>query len=56
MNNISNIQNEQTKAIINQLKDNSNRQTSAIFSGTLLILSGVLVVNYLLIAIFLSFF
>jgi hypothetical protein len=33
MNNISNIQNEQTKAIINQLKDNSNRQTSAIFSG-----------------------
>ncbi len=50
MNNISNIQNEQTKAIINQLKDNSNRQTSAIFSGALLILSGVLVVNYLLIA------
>ena len=50
MNNISNIQNEQTKAIINQLKDNSNRQTSAIFSGTLLILSGVLVVNYSLIA------
>jgi ubiquinone biosynthesis protein len=50
MNNISNIQNEQTKAIINQLKDNSNRQTSAIFSGALLILSGVLVVNYSLIA------
>jgi hypothetical protein len=52
MNNISNIQNEQTKAIINQLKDNSNRQTSAIFSGALLLRIVALIVIF----IFLSFF
>jgi ubiquinone biosynthesis protein len=45
MNNISNIQNEQTKAIINQLKDNSNRQTSAIFSGKVLPLPISLIVG-----------
>ena len=50
MSNISNIQSEQTKAIIDQLKDNSNRQTSAIFSGALLILSGILALNNLLVA------
>ncbi len=36
---------QQTDSIVNQLKDNANRQTYAIFSGALAILSGILAVN-----------
>ncbi|WXU00189.1 MAG: putative protein kinase UbiB [Catillopecten margaritatus gill symbiont] len=50
MNNIGKLQNQQTKAIVEQLKDNANKQTTALFSGSLLILSGILVTNNLYIA------
>lgn len=36
---------QQTDGIVNQLKDNANRQTHAIFAGALAILSGILAVN-----------
>ncbi|MDC9715016.1 MAG: ubiquinone biosynthesis regulatory protein kinase UbiB [Gammaproteobacteria bacterium] len=50
MKNIGSLYSKQTDAIVNQLKDNASKQTSAIFSGALLILSGVLAVNNLFIA------
>ncbi|BBB23369.1 ubiquinone biosynthesis protein [Abyssogena phaseoliformis symbiont OG214] len=36
---------QQTDSIVNQLKDNANRQIYAIFAGALAILSGILAVN-----------
>ncbi len=45
---------QQTDSIVNQLKDNANRQTSAIFAGALAILSGVLAVNAFWLASMLS--
>ena len=41
---------QQTEKIVSQLSDNANRQTAALFSGSLLILSGVFAVNSLWIA------
>ncbi len=41
---------QQTEQIVNQLKDNTNKQTSAIFAGSLLILGGIFAVNALWIA------
>ena len=45
MKNISKLYAQQTDQIVGQLKDNANKQTSAIFAGSLLILSGVFAVN-----------
>lgn len=42
---IKNLYSQQTDAIVEQLKDNNKKQTAAVFSGALLILSGVLAVN-----------
>ncbi|ABL02770.1 2-polyprenylphenol 6-hydroxylase [Candidatus Ruthia magnifica str. Cm (Calyptogena magnifica)] len=36
---------QQTDSIVNQLKDNANKQTYAIFAGALAILSGILAIN-----------
>ena len=41
------LQAKQTNSIITQLKHNANKQTAAIFAGTLAILSGILAVNLL---------
>ncbi len=45
MKDIDDLYDKQTKMIIGQLKDNANRQTSAIFAGALAILSAILAVN-----------
>ncbi|QKQ24567.1 2-polyprenylphenol 6-hydroxylase [Candidatus Ruthia endofausta] len=45
---------QQTDSIVNQLKDNANKQTYAIFSGALAILSGILAVNEFWLPSFLS--
>jgi len=45
---------KQTKNIVNQLQDNAKKQTSAIFSGSLVILAGILAVNSLWIASIIS--
>ncbi len=50
INHIDNIYSKQTDAIVEQLKNNSKKQTATIFAGALLILSGVLAVNKLWIA------
>jgi ubiquinone biosynthesis protein len=42
---LSKLYTQQTNQIVDQLKDNANKQTSAIFAGSLLILSGVFAVN-----------
>ena len=47
---ISSLYSQQTDAIVNQLKDNSSKQTAAIFSGALIILAGILATNSLWIA------
>lgn len=49
MKDIDRLYDKQTDAIVAQLKDNANQQTSAIFSVALLILSGVLAMNSLFI-------
>jgi len=41
---------QQTEKIVGQLSENANRQTAALFSGSLLVLSGVFAVNSLWIA------
>ncbi len=43
---IERTQSQQTLNIINQLKDNSSKQTAAVFAGALVILSGILAVNH----------
>ncbi len=48
--NINGLYSKQTDAIVNQLKKNANKQTLAIFSGAILILSGILAVNNLWVA------
>ncbi len=48
--NIENLYNKQTDAIVDQLRDNASKQTSAIFSGALAILAGVFAANSLWIA------
>ncbi len=45
--NVGSLYSKQTDAIVDQLKDNANKQTSAIFAGALIILSGVLATNAL---------
>jgi len=45
MKDINKLYSQQTNQIVDQLKDNANKQTSAIFAGSLLILSGVFAVN-----------
>jgi ubiquinone biosynthesis protein len=45
MKDINKLYAQQTNQIVDQLKDNANKQTSAIFAGSLLILSGVFAVN-----------
>ena len=45
MKDINGLYDKQTKTIVGQLKDNANRQTSAIFAGALVILAGILAVN-----------
>jgi hypothetical protein len=45
---------KQTKNIVNQLQDNAKKQTSAIFSGSLVILAGILAVNSLWMASIIS--
>jgi ubiquinone biosynthesis protein len=45
MKDINKLYSEQTEQIVTQLGNNANRQTAAIFSGSLLILSGVFAVN-----------
>ncbi len=47
---IDHFHNKQTDAIVEQLKDNNKKQTAAIFSGALLILSGILAANDLWVA------
>jgi len=47
---INRLYSQQTDNIVNQLKDNSNKQTSAIFAGALIILAGILATNALWIA------
>jgi ubiquinone biosynthesis protein len=42
---LSKLYTQQTNQIVDQLKDNANKQTSAIFAGSLLILGGVFAVN-----------
>ncbi|MBC8493550.1 MAG: 2-polyprenylphenol 6-hydroxylase [Candidatus Thioglobus sp.] len=50
MKDMGKLQAQQTQKIVEQLQDNANKQTSAIFAGSLLILGGVLVVNQLWVA------
>ncbi len=50
MKDINQLHAEQTNAIVNQLKDNANRQTAATISGALAILSAILMANSLWIA------
>ncbi len=45
MKNINKLYAQQTNQVVDQLKDNTNKQTSAIFAGSLLILGGVFAVN-----------
>lgn len=45
MKDINKLYSQQTEQIVTQLSNNANRQTAAIFSGSLLILSGVFAVN-----------
>ena len=47
---MSALQEKQTSSIVNQLKDNSKKQTSAVFAGSFVILSGVLATNQLYVA------
>ncbi len=41
------LQAQQTKEIVGQLRSNSNKQTSAIFAGSFIILSGIFIANNL---------
>jgi ubiquinone biosynthesis protein len=50
MKDLSGLYAQQTDSIVKQLKDNANKQTSAIFAGALIILSGVLATNALWLA------
>ncbi|RUM85172.1 MAG: hypothetical protein DSZ19_01980 [Candidatus Thioglobus sp.] len=50
MKDLSSLYAQQTDSIVKQLKDNANKQTSAIFAGALIILSGVLATNALWLA------
>jgi ubiquinone biosynthesis protein len=50
MKDLSGLYAQQTDSIVKQLKDNTNKQTSAIFAGALVILSGVLATNALWLA------
>ena len=50
MKDINKLYTQQTDQIVQQLKENANKQTSAIFAGALFILSGVFAVNTLWIA------
>ncbi|SFV87644.1 Ubiquinone biosynthesis monooxygenase UbiB [hydrothermal vent metagenome] len=45
MKDINGLYDKQTDTLVKQLKDNANRQTSAIFAGTLVILAGILSIN-----------
>jgi ubiquinone biosynthesis protein len=50
MKDASQLYSQQTESIVKQLKDNANKQTSAIFAGALIILSGILATNALWLA------
>ncbi len=50
MKDIGKLYSQQTSQIVDQLKDNANKQTSAIFAGSLLILGGVFATNALWLA------
>ncbi len=50
MKDINKLYSQQTEQIVTQLQSNANQQTAAIFSGSLLILSGVFAINTLWLA------
>ena len=50
MKDINQLYSQQTKQIVAQLQSNANQQTAAIFSGSLLILSGIFAINTLWLA------